>query len=90
MGYELAIAAERAGEPDQIVIVKEIKKTTVDNQPVEIAVVVHADGKTSEVEIVREDTKDNTKPLEGSKLDDADTTTPHQLAEEEVEEEVDE
>ena len=63
VGWELAL-------DDRIVVVKEVHGETL--------VVVHADGKRETVEIVREDTDENARELEGSTY------------EVEIEEEVDE
>jgi hypothetical protein len=46
---------------DKVVVVKEVHKHTI--------VVAHADGKTEEIEIAKEDTKENSKNLEGSKYE---------------------
>lgn len=81
VGWELAWS-------DRAVVVKEIRVVEADGAKTEIAVVEHADGKTEEVPLVREDTKENAKEMEGTRLPDDDTTTPAVEREEEVEEEV--
>ncbi len=43
---------------DKIVVVKEVHKHTI--------VVEHTDGKTEEIEITKDDTKENSQDLEGS------------------------
>jgi hypothetical protein len=68
---------------DRVVIVKETKVVEKDGRKVEIAVVQDSAGKTEAIEIVREDTADNTVALKGSALPQGDTTTPG--VEEEVE-----
>jgi len=60
----------------RVVIVRETRIVEKDGVKSEVAVVQHADGKTEQIEITREDTADNRKDLAGSVLDDADTTTP--------------
>ena len=63
VGWELAVAADKG--PDEIVIVKEVKSPT-------IIVVQGADGKTREIEYVKEDNADNGKDLDGSELAEGD------------------
>lgn len=46
---------------DKVVVVKEVHKHRI--------VVEHTNGKTEEIEIVKEDTKENSKDLEGSKYE---------------------
>jgi hypothetical protein len=89
-GWELALPGQNAGDPGTVVVVREIKTATVDGQQVEMAVLVSADGKTTEVEITREDTEENAVALEGSVLPAGDTRTPGVEAEIEEEQEVDE
>ena len=79
VGWELALAANR------VVVVRETKFIERAGGRVEIVVVQGADGKSEELEIVREDTPDNTKAVPGSVLPDSDKTTPFTEAEEEVE-----
>lgn len=86
VGWELALAAERANEPDVVVVVKELK--VVDKR--DVAVVVLPDGSTKELDVVREDTDDNRKELEGSLLAANDSATPFVDAEIEEEQEVEE
>ena len=71
---------------DRVVIVREIKVVERDGAGVEVAVVQDDAGKTEEVEVLREDTPDNRKELEGSIIADSDQTSPG--VEAEVEEEV--
>jgi len=68
-GWELAHA-------DRVVVVKETRIVGRDGAKVEVVVVVDQDGKTDEIEIVREDTTENRAELEGSVLPDDDTKTP--------------
>ncbi len=81
VGWELVHA-------DRVVVVKETKIVEREGNKVEVAVVQDDKGKTEEVEIVREDSKDNATDLEGSRLADNDQSTP--AVEAEIEEEVDE
>ncbi len=81
VGWELALG------PD-VVVVHEVKKVQVEGATREVIVVVHKDGKKEEVEIVREDTEENKKELDGSEVAAGDTTTPARELEVEVEEEV--
>ena len=78
-GWELALASNR------VVVVKEVRFVERAGTRVEIAVVQGSDGKTEELEIVREDTADNARNLQGSVVPDADRTTPVVEAEEDVE-----
>lgn len=71
----LAIGWELVHE-DHVVIVKEVKVVERDNNKIEIAVVQHTDGKTEEIEMVREDNDSNRKELEGSTIPDDDKKTP--------------
>jgi hypothetical protein len=86
VGWELALAAERANEPDVIVIVKEVK--VVEKR--EVAIVTMPDGTTKELDVAREDTDDNKKELEGTELALADTSIPGIESEIEEEKEVEE
>ncbi len=81
VGWELAWS-------NRVVVVKEIRVVEEDGREIEIAVLEHDDGKTEEVPLVREDTKENAKELEGTRLPDDDTATPAVEREEEVEEDV--
>ena len=71
----LAIGWELAYE-NRIVIVKEINVVEKDGAKVQVASVQDSAGKTEDVEILREDSDDNRKDLEGSVLPDNDTKTP--------------
>jgi hypothetical protein len=86
VGWELAVAAERAGDPDVVVVVKEVKKTDAG----EVLVVSEPSGKVREIEVVREDTAENAKDLPGTELPAGDTSTPAVEADVEEEVEVDE
>lgn len=77
-GWELAT-------PHRVVVVKEVHIVEESGNKVEMAVVEDAGGKTEEVPLVREDTKENAEELEGSVLPDDDKTTPAIEREEEVE-----
>ena len=57
-------------------MVKEVKVVEREGARVEVTVVQHPDGKTSEIEIKREDTAENRAELEGSVLPDGDNRTP--------------
>ncbi len=70
---------------DRVVVVKEIRTVEKDGVRREVAVVAGADGKTEEVEILREDTAENRKELRGSVLADDDRTTPAVESEEDDE-----
>ena len=72
---------------ERIVVVKELKNVERNGTKLQVAVVQDSAGKTEEVEILREDTDENRKDLEGSVLPDSDKTTPG--VEGEIEEEVD-
>ncbi|HKY30931.1 MAG TPA: hypothetical protein VJV23_00205 [Candidatus Polarisedimenticolia bacterium] len=73
--------------PDnRVVIVKETKIIEKDGGKVEVVVVQDEKGKAEEIEVVREDTAENTKDLEGSVLPDDDKSTPATEKEEDVEE----
>jgi len=78
VGWELALN-------NRVVVVKETKFVERDGAKVEVAVVQDADGKTEEIEIVRENTTENSENLQGSVLSDDDKTTPAVENEEEVE-----
>jgi hypothetical protein len=71
---------------NRVVIVREIKVVQRAGARVEVAVVQDGAGKTEEVEVLREDTPDNRKELEGSLVADSDQNTPS--IEAEIEEEV--
>lgn len=72
---------------NRVVVVREIKVVERGGARVEVAVVQDAAGKSEEVEVLREDTPDNRKELEGSVVADSDENTPS--VEAEIEEEVD-
>jgi hypothetical protein len=61
---------------NRVVVVRETRFIERDGVKSEVAVVQDGSGKTEQVEIEREDTPDNRKNLEGSVLEDGDTTTP--------------
>jgi hypothetical protein len=63
----LAVGWELVHE-DRVVIVKETKFIEKEGATVEVVVVEDKDGKAEEIEIVREDTADNRKELEGSEV----------------------
>lgn len=63
-------------QADRIVIVKEIRVVEKDGMESEVAIVHDASGRTEQAEILREDTADNRDYLEGSVLEEGDTTTP--------------
>ena len=79
VGWELALAS------NQVVVVKETKYVERAGARVEVVVVQGSDGKTQELEIVREDRPENAKDLEGSLIAENDKTTPGIEKEEEVE-----
>ena len=81
----LAIGWELALDDNRVVVVKETKFVERSGVRVEVVVVQGADGKTEELEIVRENTAENTKGLQGSTLPDDDKTTPATEMEEDVE-----
>ncbi len=81
----LAIGWELALDDNRVVVVKETKFVERSGMRVEVVVVQGADGKTEELEIVRENTAENTKDLQGSTLPDDDKTTPAIENEEDVE-----
>jgi len=72
---------------NRVVVVKETKLIERDGNKVEVAVVQDQQGKTEQIDLLREDNADNAKDLEGSRLTDNDKSTP--AVEAEVEEEVD-
>jgi hypothetical protein len=72
---------------NRVVVVKETKIIERDGNKVEVAVVQDQQGKTEQIDLLREDNADNAKDLEGSRLADNDKSTP--AVEAEVEEEVD-
>ncbi len=81
----LAIGWELALNDNRVVVVKETKFVERSGVRVEVAVVQGTDGKTEELEIVRENTAENAKDLQGSTLPDDDKTTPAIEKEEDVE-----
>lgn len=81
----LAVGWELALDNNRVVVVKETKFVERSGTKVEIAVVQGADGKIEEIEIVRENTAENSKDLQGGILPDEDKTTPAIEKEEEVE-----
>jgi hypothetical protein len=81
----LAVGWELALENNRVVVVREIRFVERSGARVEVAVVQGANGKTEELEIVREDTAENKQDLQGSLLPDDDKTTPAVEKEEEVE-----
>lgn len=82
----LAVGWELVHE-NRVVVVRETRIVERDGNRVEVAVVADSSGKTEEIEIVREDTRENSQELEGSRIADGDAATPGIDAE--VEEEVD-
>ncbi len=72
---------------NRVVVVKETKIIERDGNKVEVAVVQDQQGKTEQIDLLREANADNAKDLEGSHLADNDKSTP--AVEAEVEEEVD-
>jgi hypothetical protein len=69
VGWELSLK-------NRVVVVRETRVVESDGVKTEVAVVQGPDGKSEQVEITREDTAENRRNLEGSVLDDSDTTTP--------------
>jgi hypothetical protein len=69
VGWELSHA-------NQIVVVRETRFIEKDGVKTEVAIVQDGSGKTEQVEITREDSADNRRNLEGSVVDDGDTSTP--------------
>ena len=81
----LAVGWEMVLDANRVVVVKETRLVERSGSRVEVVVVQGTDGKTEELEIVRENTAENGKDLQGSVLPDADKTTPAIEKEEEVE-----
>jgi len=81
----LAVSWELMHE-NRVVVVKELKTVDRNGAKIQVAVVQDGAGKVEDVEILREDTEDNRKDLEGSVLPDSDKTTPGVEAESEVDE----
>lgn len=79
VGWELAYQ-------NRVVVVKEIKTVERQSVKVEVAVVQNSDGTIEEVDILREDSDENGKDLEGSVLPAGDKSTPAVEVEVEVEE----
>jgi hypothetical protein len=69
IGWELSLR-------NRVVVVRETRIVEKNGVKTEVAVVQGADGKSEQIDITREDTAENREELEGSVLDDADTTTP--------------
>jgi hypothetical protein len=69
VGWELSLR-------NRVVVVRDTRIVEKGGVRTEVAVVQGPDGKSEQVEITREDTAENRKNLEGSVLDDSDTTTP--------------
>jgi hypothetical protein len=69
IGWELSLR-------NRIVVVRETRIVEKGGAKTEVAIVQGADGKSEQIEITREDTAENREDLEGSVLDDTDTTTP--------------
>ncbi len=69
VGWELSLR-------NRVVVVRETRIVEKDGVKTEVAVVQGPDGKSEQIEITREDTAENREHLEGSVLDEADTTTP--------------
>ena len=78
VGWELML-------DDRVVVVVEDRGAKTDEPDVHVLVVQDSGGKKETVEVVREDTEDNARELEGSALPAGDTTTPAIETEEEVE-----
>ena len=81
----LAIGWELALDDNRVVVVTETKFVERSGARVEVVLARGADGKTEELEIVRENTAENVKDLQGSTLPDDDKTTPAIEKEEDVE-----
>lgn len=79
VGWELVVNSNR------VVVVRETRFVERSGTSVEVAVVQSADGKTEELEIVRQNTAENSKDLEGGILPGSDKTTPALEKEEDVE-----
>lgn len=71
---------------DRVVVVKELKVVESAGARSEVAVVQDSAGRIEEVELLREDTPENRKELEGSIIADSDKTTPG--LEQEIEEQI--
>jgi hypothetical protein len=69
---------------NRVVVVKETRIVERDGNRVEVAVVADSSGSTEEVEIIREDTAENSEELEGSRIAADDRATPGIEIEEEV------
>lgn len=78
VGWELML-------DDRVVTVVEDKGPKADAPDVVVLVVKDEAGKQETIEVVREDTDENGKDLQGSTLPEGDTTTPAIESEEEVE-----
>lgn len=72
---------------ERVVVVKETHFVERDDAKIEVALVQDSTGKMEQVDILREDTADNRKNLQGSVLPDDDRSTPG--VDEEIEEEID-
>ena len=81
----LAVGWEMVLDDNRVVVVKETRFVERSGARVEVVVVQGADGKTEELEILRENTAENSKDIPGSILPDDDKTTPGIEKEEEVE-----
>ena len=81
----LAVGWELVLNDNRVVVVRETRFVERSGTRIEVAVVQGADGKTEELEIVRQNTAENSKDLQGSSLADDDKTTPAIEKEEEVE-----
>jgi hypothetical protein len=80
-GWELAL-------DDRIVVVKEVRVVEKDGEKIETIVVQDIDNpkaKPEEIEIAREDTKENRSEMEGSEIPEGDEETPGVTTEVEVE-----
>ncbi len=78
VGWELML-------DDRVVVVVQEQGAKKDEPDVHVLVVQDSSGKNETVEVVREDTADNSQDLKGSELPEGDTTTPAIETEEEVE-----
>ena len=70
------VAGWELSQPSRVVVVREthfIEKTGAKS---EVAIVQDSSDKLEQVEIIREDTAENSKDLQGSVLENGDTTTP--------------
>jgi hypothetical protein len=61
---------------NRVGVVREMRFVPIDGGTREVAIVDYGDGKTDQVEVVREDTAENRENLSGSVLPDNDRTTP--------------